>query len=106
MDLMSFETPQQQQERQWEFWVRQQEYQDGNINSKDPAVQLKAIQNSVDDLLKNYAGISTTRSSVQIAQDIQTAIKNGSSLGAELTTLNKQMQSKPEYKLMYNATYN
>ena len=106
MDLMSFETPQQQQERQWNFWVKQQEYQDGNINSKDPAVQLKAIQNSVDELLKNYAGISTTRSSVQIAQDIQTAIKNGSSLGAELTTLNKQMQSKPEYKLMYNATYN
>jgi len=105
MDLMSFETPQQQQERQWEFWLKQQEYQDGNINSKDPAVQLKAIQNSVDSLLQNYAGISTTRSSVQIAQDIQTAIKNGSSLGAELTTLNKQMQSKPEYKLMYNATY-
>lgn len=106
MDLMSFETPQQQQERQWEFWLRQQEYQDGNINSKDPAVQLKAIQNSVDSLLENYAGISTIRSSVEIAQDIQTAIKNGSSLGAELTTLNKQMQSKPEYKLMYNATYN
>ena len=106
MDLMSFETPQQQQERQWNFWVKQQEYQDGNINSKDPAVQLKAIQNSVDSLLQNYPGISTTRSSVQIAQDIQTAIKNGSNLWAELTTLNKQMQSKPEYKLMYNATYN
>ena len=106
MDLMSFETPQQKQDREWNFWLMQQEYKDGNINSKDPAMQLKAIQNSVDSLLQNYAGIPTIRSSTEIAQDIQTAIKNGSSLWAELTTLNKQMQSKPEYKLMYNATYN
>jgi hypothetical protein len=69
-------------------------------------MQLKAIQNSVDSLLQNYQGIPTKRSSTQIAQDIQTAIKNGSNLGEELTKLNKQMQSKPEYKLMYKATYN
>ena len=106
IDLMSFETPQQAQERQWNFWLKQQEYQDGNINSKDPAVQLKAIQNSVDELLQNYAGIPTIRSSTEIAQDIQTAIKNGSSLWEQLTILNKQIQSKPEYKLMYKATYN
>ena len=106
MDLMSFETPQQKQDREWNYWLMQQEYKDGNINSKDPAVQLKAIQNSVDSLLENYAGIPTIRSSAEIAQDIQTAIKNGSSLGEQLTILNKQMQSKPEYKLMYNATYN
>ena len=105
MDLMSFQTPEEKQEMEWNYRVRQQEYKDWNINSSDPTVQLKAIQNSVDELLGNYAGIPTQRSSVQIAQDIQTAIKNGSSLGAELTTLNKQMQSKPEYKLMYNATY-
>lgn len=106
MDLMSFETPQQKQDREWNYWLMQQEYKDGNINSKDPAMQLKAIQNSVDDLLKNYAGIPTLRSNVEIAQDIQTAIKNGSSLGEQLTILNKQMQSKDEYKLMYKATYN
>lgn len=106
MDLLSFETPQQKQDREWNYWLMQQEYKDGNINSKDPAMQLKAIQNSVDSLLENYAGIPTIRSNVQIAQDIQTAIKNGSSLGAELTKLNKQMQSKDEYKLMYKATYN
>ena len=106
IDLMSFETPQQAQERQWNFRLKQQEYQDGNINSKDPAVQLKAIQNSVDELLQNYAGIPTLRSNVEIAQDIQTAIKNGSSLWEQLTILNKQMQSKDEYKLMYKATYN
>lgn len=106
MDLMSFETPQQKQDREWNYWLMQQEYKDGNINSKDPAMQLKAIQNSVDSLLQNYAGIPTTRSNVEIAQDIQTAIKNGSSLWEQLTILNKQMQSKDEYKLMYKATYN
>ena len=106
MDLMNYETPQQKQEREWNFWLKQQEYKDWNINSKDPTIQLKAIQNSVDSLLQNYQWIPTIRSSTQIAQDIQTAIKNGSNLGEELTKLNKQMQSKPEYKLMYKATYN
>lgn len=106
MDLMNYETPQQQQEREWNFWLKQQEYKDWNINSKDPTIQLKAIQNSVDSLLQNYQWIPTIRSSTQIAQDIQTAINNWSNLGDELTKLNKQMQSKPEYKLMYKATYN
>ena len=105
MDLMSFETPQQAQERQWNYWVMQQEYANWDVNSSNPTVQLKGIQKSVDELLANYAWIPTKRSNVQIAQDIQTAIKNGSNIGAELTKLNQQMQSKPEYKLMYNATY-
>lgn len=105
VDLMSFETPQQAQERQWNYWVMQKEYVNWDINSSNPTVQLKAIQNSVDELLNSYAWIPTLRSNVQIAQDIQTAIKNGSNIGAELTKLNQQMQSKPEYKLMYNATY-
>ena len=106
MDLMNYETPQQKQEREWNFWLKQQEYKDWNINSKDPTIQLKAIQNSVDSLLQNYQWIPTIRSSTQIAQDIQTAINNWSNLGDELTKLNKQMQSKDEYKLMYKATYN
>lgn len=105
MDLMSFETPQQAQERQWNYWVMQQEYTNWDINSSNPTVQLKGIQKSVDELLANYAWIPTKRSNVQIAQDIQTAIKNGSNIGDELTKLNQQMQSKPEYRLMYNATY-
>ena len=105
MDLMSFETPQQAQERQRNYWVMQQEYTNWDVNSSNPTVQLKGIQKSVDELLANYAWIPTKRSNVQIAQDIQTAIKNGSSIGAELTKLNQQMQSKPEYKLLYNATY-
>lgn len=76
MDLMNFETNDQKAEREWNYWVKQQEYVNGNVNSKDPTVQLKAIQNSVDELLGNYPGIPTKRSSVQIAQDIQTAINN------------------------------
>ena len=106
MDLMNYETPEQKQEREWNYWLKQQEYKDWNINSKDPTIQLKAIQNSVDSLLQNYQWIPTIRSSTQIAQDIQTAINNWSNLGDELTKLNKQMQSKDEYKLMYKATYN
>ena len=57
IDLMNYETPQQKQEREWNFWLKQQEYKDWNINSKDPTIQLKAIQNSVDSLLQNYQWI-------------------------------------------------
>jgi hypothetical protein len=45
------------------------------------------------------------RSAEQMAQDILTAIDNGSDLGAELTKINKQIQGKPEYKYLYNQTY-
>jgi hypothetical protein len=45
------------------------------------------------------------RSAEQMAQDVLTAIDNGSNLGAELTKINQQIQQKPEYKYLYNNTY-
>ena len=105
MDLMSFETPQQQQERQWDYWVKQQEYTNWNINSKDYQTRYKAALKSVQNLLAQYEGIPMQRSAEQMAQDILTAIDNGSDLGAELTKINKQIQGKPEYKYLYNQTF-
>lgn len=106
MDLMSFETPQQQQERQWEYWVRQQEYANWNINSKDYNTRYKAALTSVQNLLSQYEWIPMVRSAEEMAQDILTAIDGGSNLWAELTKINKQIQAKPEYKYLYNNTYN
>jgi hypothetical protein len=42
MDLMNYETPEQKQEREWNYWVRQQEYTNGDINSKDYSTRYKA----------------------------------------------------------------
>ena len=105
IDLMSFETPQQQQERQWNYWVMQQEYENGNINSKDYATRYKAALKSVQNLLSQYEGIPMQRSAEQMAQDVLKAIDGGSNLWAELTKINQQIQGKPEYKYLYNSTY-
>ena len=105
MDLMSFETPQQAQEREWDYWVKQQEYQNGDINSSDYATRYKAALNSVKDLLNQYDWIPMQRSAEQMAQDILQAIDWGSNLGAELTKINKLIQQKPEYKYLYNQTF-
>ena len=105
MDLMSFETPQQSQERQWNYWVKQQEYVNWNINSKDYSTRHKAALNSVQNLLSQYEWIPMQRSAEQMADDILKAIDNWSNLWAELTKINKQIQQKPEYKYMYNATF-
>lgn len=105
LDLMSFETPQQAQERQWEYWVKQQEYTNGNINSKDYQTRYKAALTSVQNLLSQYEGIPMQRSAEQMAQDILKAIDEGSDLGTELTKINKQIQQKPEYRYLYNNTY-
>ena len=105
MDLMSFETPQQAQERQWDYWVKQQEYTNWNINSSDYSTRHKAALKSVENLLSQYDGIPMKRSAEQMADDILKAIDNWSTLGEELTKLNQQIQSKPEYKQLYNATY-
>ena len=73
LDLMSFETPQQAQERQWEYRVKQQEYTNGNINSKDYQTRYKAALTSVQNLLSQYEGIPMQRSAEQMAQLAQKA---------------------------------
>ena len=105
LDLMNFETNDQKQEREWNYWVKQQEYQNWNINSKDYQTRYKAALTSVQNLLSQYEGIPMQRSAEQMAQDILTAIDWGSDLGTELTKINKQIQQKPEYKYLYNNTY-
>ena len=105
LDLMNFETNDQKQEREWNYWVRQQEYQNWNINSKDYQTRYKAALKSVQNLLSQYEWIPMERSAEQMAQDVLKAIDNGSDLGTELTKINKLIQGKPEYKTLYNATF-
>lgn len=105
LDLMKFETPEQQAEREREYWVREQEYTNGNINSKDYNTRYKAALTSVQNLLTEYSGIPMSKSAEQMADEILKAIDNGSTLGQELTKIHKQMQATPEYKKLYNATY-
>ena len=105
MDLMSFETPQQAQEREWNYWVRQQEYTNWNINSKDYSTRYKAALNSVQNLLSQYEWIPMSKSAEQMAQDILKAIDSGSDLGTELTKINKEIQGTKEYQYVYNQTY-
>ena len=105
MDLMNYETPEQKQEREWNYWVRQQEYTNGDINSKDYSTRYKAALKGVENLLSQYQGIPMVRSAEQMAQDILNAIDNGSTLWEELTKINKLIQEKPEYKKVYNATF-
>jgi hypothetical protein len=54
LDLMNFETNDQKQEREWNYWVKQQEYQNGDINSKDYSTRYKAALKSVQNLLSQY----------------------------------------------------
>ena len=105
LDLMNFETNDQKQEREWNYWVRQQEYQNWNINSSDYQTRYKAALTSVQNLLSQYEWIPMVRSAEQMAQDVLKAIDWGSDLGTELTKINQQIQQKPEYKYLYNNTY-
>lgn len=106
MDLMNFETNDQKQQREWDYWVKQQEYTNWNINSKDYDTRYKAALKSVQNLLSQYEGIPMQRSAEQMAEDILKGMEtNWTSLGDELTKINKQIQEKPEYKFLYNQTY-
>ena len=105
MDLMNFETNDQRQEREWNYRVKQQEYTNWNINSKDYQTRYKAALKSVENLLAQYPNIPMQRSAEQMAQDILKAIDEWSDLGTELTKINKLIQQKPEYKYLYNQTF-
>lgn len=106
MDLMNFETNDQKAEREWNYWVKQQEYMNGDINSKDYSTRYKAAIKSVENLLSQYEGIPMQRSAEQMAEDI---LKNmdskGTTLGQELSEINKMIQQKPEYKYLYNQSF-
>ena len=106
MDLMNYETPEQKQEREWNYWVRQQEYTNGDINSKDYSTRYKAALKSVQNLLAQYPNIPMKRSAEQMAEDILNNMEaNGTTLWQELTTINDFIKTKPEYKTLYNNTY-
>jgi hypothetical protein len=102
---MSYETPEQKQEREWNYWVKQQEYTNGDINSKDYSTRYKAALKSVQNLLAQYPNIPMVRSAEEMTEDVLKAIEGGSTLGEELTKINKLIQNKTEYKKLYNQTY-
>ena len=106
MDLMNFETNEQKAQREWDYWVKQQEYTNGNINSSDYQTRYKAALTSVQNLLSQYEGIPMVRSAEQMAEDVLKGIdQNWTTLWEELSKIISQIKQKPEYKKLYNATY-
>ena len=49
------------QQREWDYWVKQQEYTNWNINSKDYDTRYKAALKSVQNLLSQYEGIPNAK---------------------------------------------
>lgn len=100
MELQNYETNEQADEREWNKFIRQQEYQDGNIYSSDPATRRKAIEKSVDRVLAEFEGIPMVRSREQMVADIQKMVDSGTELGEAITqNIRKPIMWKPEYNL-------
>lgn len=100
MNLMSYETPDQQEERAWNNFIRQQEYVDGNIYSNDPATRKKAVTKAVESVLTEFAWIPITRSKEQIVSDIQALVDSGKDLWQAITeNVRNPIMNKDEYKI-------
>ena len=100
MELQNYETNEQADERERNKFIRQQEYQDGNIYSSDPATRRKAIEKSVDRVLAEFEGIPMVRSREQMVADIQKMVDNGTELGEAITqNIRNPIMNKPEYNL-------
>lgn len=106
MQLMSYETPKQQDERAWNNFIRQQEYVDGNIYSTDPKTRQRAVEKAVDRVLSEFQWIPMVRSREQMVSDIQRMVESGSDLGDAITeNIRKPIMNKPEYKKIMNDKY-
>lgn len=100
MDLMSFETPAQKDERERNNRLRQQEYTEGNINSTDPAIRRRAVTNAVDRVLAEFEWIPMVRSRDQMVADIQKLVDGGMELWQAITqNIRNPIMKKDEYKL-------
>ena len=100
MDLMNFETNEQKDEREWNNYVRQYDFQYWNINSKDEASRRRAIENAVDSVLTEFSGITMIRSREQMVEDIKNLVDGGMSLWEAITkNIREPIMQKPEYKI-------
>lgn len=103
MQLMSYETPQQKDDREWAKFIKQQDYVNGNINSSDPSARKKAVEKAVDGVLAEFDGIPMVRSRDQMVEDIQKMVDSWSSLWQAITeNIRNPIREKPEYKLWLN----
>lgn len=106
MDLMNFETNEQKDEREWNNYVRQYDYQYWNINSKDEASRRRAIENAVDSVLTEFSGITMMRSRDQMVEDIKNLVDGGMSLWEAITkNIREPIMQKPEYKVWKSQQY-
>lgn len=100
MDLMNFETNEQKDEREWNNYVRQYDFQYWNINSKDEASRRRAIENAVDSVLTEFSGITMMRSREQMVEDIKNLVDGWMSLWEAITkNIREPIMQKPEYKI-------
>jgi hypothetical protein len=106
MDLMNFETNEQKDEREWNNYVRQYDYQYWNINSKDEASRRRAIENAVDDVLTEFSGITMMRSREQMVEDIKNLVDGWMSLWEAITkNIREPIMQKPEYTTRQASRY-
>lgn len=106
MDLMNFETNEQKDEREWNNYVRQYDFQYWNINSKDEASRRRAIENAVDDVLTEFSGITMMRSREQMVEDIKNLVDGGMSLWEAITkNIREPIMQKDEYKAWKATQY-
>lgn len=100
MDLMNFETNEQRDEREWNNYVRQYDYQYWNINSKDYASRRKAVENAVQDVLTEFSWITMIRSKDQMVEDIMNLVDGWMSLWEAITkNIREPIMQKPEYEI-------
>lgn len=106
MDLMNFETNEQKDEREWNNYVRQYDFQYWNINSKDEASRRKAIENAVDSVLTEFSGITMKRSREQMVEDIKNLVDGWMSLWEAITkNIREPIMQKDEYQLWKSQQY-
>jgi len=106
MDLMNFETNEQKDEREWNNYVRQYDFQYWNINSKDEASRIRAIENAVDSVLTEFSGITMMRSREQMVEDIKNLVDGGMSLWEAITkNIREPIMQKDEYKVWKAQKY-
>lgn len=106
MDLMNFETNEQKDEREWNNYVRQYDFQYWNINSKDEASRRRAIENAVDSVLTEFSGITMMRSREQMVEDIMNLVDGGMSLWEAITkNIREPIMQKPEYQIWKAQQY-
>lgn len=96
MDLMSYQTPQQKADMERQQFVKQTQFTEGDVTSKDPVIQQRGIKAWVQSFMRQYDWLVKSTES-QLITRIQNDMSNGKTYQEAMNAIMEDLKQNANY---------